>query len=389
MLIFSLTLAPLGALCTACGETDGAAAGEQFSPYNRLVRDYKHPVILTFNGDGVRVTGEGADLVQIAQTDASRPARLTISSTARGIAYFVSGKSSDAQLRIESSQPCAIYLNNATLSSTEGPVVESTEAQNLYVVLCKSSTNTLTDSGHYPLSAGSLSEAGARFGSSLGAGETTVEVPGTACFYTAGRLIFDGEGTLKVRSVATPRYEAALGDTLRIHALTAACGLETPYAVTVSLTATGGDGIHAADSTLQLGSGAYTIAAQRHAISSAVGNVSMDGGSLYATANTGSLCSTPAERGFIIASGTCMAAAAQTTNLLLAVDEDEIIPAQTSWQARVDSLAVEPGVTYKALVDGANAASLTADSTTAITNPYFLISVPSLTYWATVALKRE
>jgi hypothetical protein len=313
----------LGLVLASCeGETDGPLAGDQFTPYNRLVRDYKQLVTITFAGESVKVGGAAADQVQVTR-DSATPARLTISSSARGIAYFVSGKSDDCQLRIESTQPYALYLNGVTLSSSQGPVIESTGAENAYVVLCTKSTNTLSDSG---------------------VSDTT-----SACLSFGGCLIFNGTGALGV-------------------------------------TAPGGDGIYAAGGAVELGSGAYTINAARYGLSSGVGNVTLEGGTLYGTAATGAFVHTPAGRGLAIASGTCLAASAEASEVLLALDDDEIFPAQTSWQQRVDSLAFSPDTTrtLSATVEAASAASCSVRPVAQLANPYILLSVASLTSWSEV-----
>jgi hypothetical protein len=349
----------LGLALTACGETDGPLSGEQFSPYNRLVRDYKHLVSISYSGSSVRVDGPGLELVQVARDGA----RVTIQSSAKGVAYFVSGKSDDGQLRIESSQPYALYFNGLSLCSTQGPAVDSRCSANTYLVLCDKSTNTLSDQGAY-------------------------DAP-SACFYAEGRLILDGTGALTVTSTAEARYDAALGDTLRVHGITALRGVETPYAVKLDVTAPGGDGLYAADSTLDLGVGTYTLTAARHGLNALSGDVTLAGGSLYGTSVGGSFISTPSGRGLAVASGTCLVASTEATSVRRSLDDEDIYPAQVCWQQRVDSIAFTPDTTTTvyAYVEGGQAAQLTARPVAPLTSPYILLSTASLTSWAEVQIR--
>jgi hypothetical protein len=345
---------------TACeGETDGPAAGEQFTPYNRLVREYKHLVTITYAGTSVQVSGAGADLVRVTR-DAASPARLTVQSSAKGIAYFVSGKSDDGQLRIESTLPYALYLNGLTLRSTSGPALYSPTAVDSYVVLCTKSKNTLSDSGVYADS--------------------------SACVYLGGRIIFDGDGTLTINSEAAARTEA--GDTLCVHGLTARGGISAPYAVTLNVTAPGGDGIHTADSTLEVGASTYTVQAARHGLCSLAGNVTLDGGALYGTAATGRFVSAPAGRGLAISSGTCLAASAQSSPVLEALDEDYVFMAQDFWQQRVDTLTLlaDTTRTVTAYINNTKAAQLSARPVSTLSAPYCLLSTATLSSMAEVRI---
>jgi hypothetical protein len=345
---------------TACeGETDGPAAGEQFTPYNRLVRDYKHLVTITFIGQSVQVSGAGSELVEVKR-DAATPARITIQSLAKGIAYFVSGKSDDGQLCIESTYPYALYLNGLTLRSTSGSALASTGTADAYVVLCTKSENTLSDSGVYADS--------------------------SACMYLGGRLIFDGEGTLTITSQAEARYAA--GDTLRVHGLVARGGISAPYPVTLNVTAPGGDGIHTADSTLEVGASTYTVQAARHALCSLAGNVTLDGGSLYGMAASGCFVSTPSGHGLAVSSGTCLAAGALPSSVLATLDDEAVFLAQDSWQQLVDSLPLhaDTTLTVTAYVNNAKAVQYSVRPLATLSAPYFLLSTATLSSMAEVRI---
>jgi hypothetical protein len=367
-----LSWALLCAALTACGETDGPAAGEQFTPLNRLVRDYKHLVSINYSGTSVSVSGEGASMVSIT-TDADNSARLSIESDARGIAYFVTGKSTDGCLHIESTQPYALYMNNLTLSSSQGPAVDSQCDEAVYLVLCNKSTNTLSDADNYPLhytAEGMLAED-------------------NGCFYTRGALIFTGEGTLTVQSNASARYEATLGDTLRIHGINALGGIESAYGITLNVTATGGDGLHVEDSNIHFSLGSYTIAGARHGLCNLAGDVLQEGGTLSGTAGLSSYIYTPMGHGYQLLSGTCFAAAATPTTVLetptqegVALDQQQIV-----WQAQVDSLTLVADSTITAYAGATKIATLTVAPFIHLASPFVLVSSEQVTKESKVSVR--
>ncbi len=354
---FALCLATVmtGILLSACSGTDGPLPGEQFSPYNRLVKNYTNLVNVRYVGEEVYVSGPGRDLIQ-TETDHRHPARLTIRSEADGMAFFVYGKTGNGQLKIYSSRPYALYLNNATIKSSEGAAIDSQCDETCYLVLCNNSKNALTDSLEYPIrydAAGMIEE-------------------NNACLYTRGRLVFDGTGTLDITSSAASRFEPALDDSLYIHGINALGGIETPYDVKINISATGGDALHAEDSTVHLHKGTLNLAAARHGICNTAGDIVIEGGNLYGTAGYGKFISAPAEHGLTIENGICFGASTQASDLLPETR-------QYIWQATADTLEIHADIPLDAYVGHTKIATLTPRSNTTIKNPYLLISSLALT----------
>lgn len=343
-----------GNLLSACGETDGPLPGEQFSPYNRLVKSYTNLVNIRYAGEEVYVSGPGKDFIT-AETDSDRPARLTIRSEADGIAFFVYGKTLDGQLKIYSTRSYALYLNNAVISSSEGAVIDSQCDETCYLVLCNNSKNVLSDSPEYPIhydAEGMIEE-------------------NNACFYTRGRLIFDGTGTLNIESSGTARFEPMIGDTMYIHGISASGGIETPYDVKLNISAAGGDALHAEDSTVYLVKGTFNLTAARHAICNTAGNVIIEEGTLYGTASYGKFISAPAGHGLAVEEGLCFGASAQASDLYPA-------SRQYLWQYRTDTVRLQPDAAISAYIGRTKIATLTPLSADIPENPYLLLSSPAL-----------
>lgn len=356
--LLPITLWATFTLCTllcSCGETDGPLPGEQFSPYNRLVKSYTNLVNIQYAGEEVFVFGPGRDFIT-TETDHEHPARLTIRSEADGMAFFVYGKTRNGQLKIYSSRSYALYLNNAIIGSSEGAVIDSQCDEPCYLVLCNNSTNVLTDSPEYPLhydTEGMLEE-------------------NNACFYTRGRLIFDGTGTLNITSSASARFEPVLNDTLHIHGINALGGIETPYDVKINISATGGDALHAEDSTVHFLKGTLSLTAARHGICNTAGNIIMEGGNLSGTASYGKFIATPTGHGLTIDDGLCFGASAQASDLLTETR-------QYLWQAQNDTVKIKADTTVNAYIGRTKIAALTPRSDISIKNPYLLLSSPAFT----------
>lgn len=352
----------IGGWC-ACGETDGPMPGEQFSPYNRLVLNFTQLVEVRYADGAATIGGPGAAFVT-AETEADNAARLTLHSEADGIAYFVYGRADDGQLRIRSERPFALYLNNATLHSTEGPVIDCRSDEACYLVLCDGSTNNLSDSTEYPI----------RYD------DDGMMEEDNACLYARGRLYFDGKGTLNVTSIGTPRYETLLGDTLRIHGISAIGGIESTQEAKINVTATGGDALHAEDSTVLLSLGTFTLSAGGSGICNTAGPVIIAAATLQGTASGGSFVAAPSGTGLSVATGSCFAAA--TAPSALAASEQAI------WQAQADSIIIQADSIITAYVGNQRIASLTPQPVADIAAPWILLSTPSLIAGDTVTISK-
>ena len=101
-------------------------------------------VNIVFDGEEVSVTGD-TDSLTITQEGA----HLTITTTASGLKYIVSGQSEDAGIKLYSEHKACIVLNGVNLTNQQGPVINSQLKKRLFIELAANTVNTLTDSAEY------------------------------------------------------------------------------------------------------------------------------------------------------------------------------------------------------------------------------------------------
>lgn len=155
---------------TSLSETETVDADdEDYIENNSFAND----LYIIFNGtqatvsgsvDGVSVSVSGADVV--------------VTSTVKGVAYHVSGSTSDGFLKVYSDYKYALYLEGASLTNPNGAALNLQSKKRAYVVLASGTTNTLTDGTSYS--------------------DATDDEDMKACFFSEGKLLFSGEGSLRV-----------------------------------------------------------------------------------------------------------------------------------------------------------------------------------------------
>lgn len=132
--------------------------------------EFSNTIEIAFSGNSATVTGSASG-VEITQNGA----KVTVNSTAKKVAYVLSGTSTDGQFKIYSEKKFKLTLNSLTLSNTDGAPINIQSGKRVFVVL--SGTNTLTDGSSYNTPDGEDQKA---------------------CLFSEGQMIFSGSGTLTV-----------------------------------------------------------------------------------------------------------------------------------------------------------------------------------------------
>lgn len=129
-------------------------------------------VNIAYNGTDVTIEGDTDSL-----TVTKEGAHLTIQTTATGVKYIVTGRSSDACLKLYSERKACLVLNGVDLTNPQGPVINSQLKKRLFIELAENTVNTLTDGSKY------------------------VKVEGEdqrGCIFAEGKICISGQGQLYV-----------------------------------------------------------------------------------------------------------------------------------------------------------------------------------------------
>ena len=114
--------------------------------------------------EGVTVTSDGADVV--------------VSSTIGGVAYELSGTTTDGSLKIYSDKKLKLVLRGVSITNPTGAAINIQSKKRVFVVLADGSNNNLTDGTTYS--------------------DATDGEDMKACLFSEGQLIFSGAGRLNV-----------------------------------------------------------------------------------------------------------------------------------------------------------------------------------------------
>ncbi|HRN57917.1 MAG TPA: carbohydrate-binding domain-containing protein [Agriterribacter sp.] len=177
---------------------------------------------------------------------------ITITSTAKAVAYEVSGVTANGSVKIYSDNKFQLTLNGADITSSNGPAINIQSKKRVFLILADNTTNTLTDGTTYTTG--------------------TEDMKGT--LFSEGQLIFSGSGSLTV----TGNYKHAIvsDDYIRIRSgnitISGAVsdGIHTNDAFiadggTINITAAG-DGIECDEGYIVINDGDFTIQAGDDAI---------------------------------------------------------------------------------------------------------------------------
>lgn len=276
----------VSSMLVSCDKYNTDVMGEDFAPYNSLVTRYRQLVYVEYQLGSAKVWGPYADMVDwtIDGSDVS------IVSDLDSLVVFTYGDAMgdeqnplDGSLTISSSYSYALYLTGLYLQSSNGVAIHNKSKEDCYLVLTDKAQNHLQGS-----------------------------------FVTEGPLIIDGRGNIDIKA--------------HDDALVAKNGLVCSYEVKVNLESETGDGLHAENNEIRLAEGTWTISAANNAISNTSGNIVLNGGSVYASAKSGSFIS--AAQGVTANQTACVAVATEPSDLAE-------LQRQFIWQAQVDTLSIK------------------------------------------------
>ena len=125
---------------------------------------------------------------------------VTITSTKKKVAYTVQGKCNNGSLKIYSENKFQIILNGLELTNPVGPAINIQTGKTVYFTLYKETTNSLCDGATYGKPA-------------LDENDKEEDQKGT--LFSEGQLIFDGTGTLNVKSLGG--HGICSDDYIRVH----------------------------------------------------------------------------------------------------------------------------------------------------------------------------
>lgn len=185
------------------------------------------------SAEGVVITQSGDDI--------------TITSTAKSVAYMVSGTIADGSVKIYSDNKFQLTLNGVHITNNDGPAINIQSKKRVFVVLADNTTNTLEDGASYATS--------------------TEDMKGT--IFSEGQMIFSGNGSLTVKgnykhAIASDDYIRILSGDITISGAVTD-GIHTNDAFiadggTLHITATS-DGIECEEGYIVINDGNFTIQA--------------------------------------------------------------------------------------------------------------------------------
>ncbi|MCI2081606.1 MAG: carbohydrate-binding domain-containing protein [Bacteroidales bacterium] len=196
-------------------------------------------VKISYSGNSAIIDG-GGDSIAIA-TDG---AHITVTSTAEGVSYMLSGTTSDGSFKIYSAKSFQLTLDGVSITSESGAAINSQSSKKCVVTLPEGTTNTLCDASSY---------------------NTPASEDEKGCLFSEGQLVFSGGGSLKVtgnhkNGICSDEYVIIEPGT------------------SISITKAANDGIHAKEYFLQNG-GDLSVTASSDGIDCEDGYVVVNGGS--------------------------------------------------------------------------------------------------------------
>ncbi|WP_199117270.1 carbohydrate-binding domain-containing protein [Pedobacter sp. ASV28] len=184
------------------------------------------------NAAGVTIVESGGDI--------------TITSTATGVEYLLSGTTSNGSVKIYSDKKFKTTLNGVNITNNDGPAINIQSKKRNFMVINVNTTNTLTDGSIYATSA--------------------EDQKGT--IFSEGQIIFSGTGNLTVKG--NNKHGIVSDDYVRI------------TSGKITITGTVSDGIHANDAII-IDGGTLNITASNDGIQADEGHVIINDGTITAT----------------------------------------------------------------------------------------------------------
>lgn len=161
----------------SAGVTTGTPEGLNYTGANTddtyASTDFPTTISIVFTPDGATITPATTSGVTITQADGD----VTVTATSSGVAYTVSGSTSNGSLKIYSDKKFLVTLNGVDLINLNGPALNIQSKKRAFIVVADGTTNNLSDGVTYASS--------------------TEDQKGT--IFAEGQLVFSGNGTLKIR----------------------------------------------------------------------------------------------------------------------------------------------------------------------------------------------
>lgn len=193
-------------------------------------------VKITFNGASADIENTTAGV-----TVTSLGADVTITSTVSGVAYEVTGATTDGMLKIYSDKKYKLALNSVSIKNNDGPAINIQSGKRAFIVL--NGTSILEDGSTYATS--------------------TEDQKGT--FFSEGQLIFSGEGILNM--IGNNKHALVSDDYIRF------------ISGTFNITKASSDAVHA-NSAIFIDGGTFNIQANSDGIEAEKGQIIINDGDL-------------------------------------------------------------------------------------------------------------
>ncbi len=181
---------------------------------------------------GVTITESGGDV--------------TITSTATGVEFVLSGTTTNGSVKIYSEKKFKTTLNGVNITNNDGPAINIQSSKRNFMVINANTTNTLTDGSSYATS--------------------TEDQKGT--IFSEGQIIFTGTGTLNVKG--NYKHGIASDDYVRI------------ISGNITVTGAASDGIHTNDAVI-IDGGTLKITATDDGIQAEEGYIIVNNGEIDIT----------------------------------------------------------------------------------------------------------
>ena len=223
---------------TAEGETGLTGADEDDLVENA---SFENTVQIVFSNTSATVSNPLPDEVVVTQNGAD----VTISSSVSGVAYDVSGSTTDGMLKIYSEKKFKLSLSDLSLTNNDGPAINIQSSKTIFVVL--SGANSLSDAADYS--------------------NIPDDEDAKAAFFSEGQLVFSGSGSLTVagkykHGIASDDYIRVVSGAITVTEAVKDALHTNDYLITdggtLDLTA-GSDGIDCGEGYIIINDGTFTI----------------------------------------------------------------------------------------------------------------------------------
>lgn len=211
-------------------------------------------ITVVYDGSSVSVVNplafEGVT-VSVSGTEVT----ITSENEDKDINYRLSGTTSNGMFKIYSDKRFNLFLDDADITNSEGPAINIQSKKKATVYLESGTTNTLSDGTSYANPA---------------TDSDNEEEDQKGTFFSEGKLIFNGSGSLTINGNGTDKHALCSDDFIEIEE------------GTINITSAAKDGIHAKDG-IEISDGTLNITSTGDAIDGDESYVLISGGSITTT----------------------------------------------------------------------------------------------------------